>query len=194
MITPYGAKGTWLRLMEMDEFGTVPSLSGHRSASIIFRLSSYLIPHLSPLTLPSSISITFEGLLVIALGKTQDVTNVTNKDIPEIIRYLKKKITGQILQNVNVGLDPENPGTALHRRSLNHTAKLWKLDGGLQARLDMQNYEETNAGEVGEGIYMCKISPCLETTRHDDHGTSLVSYRRNRDISGVRGDVRAFPP
>lgn len=68
--------------------------------------------------MPSSISITFENLLEIALGKTQDVTNVTNKDIPEIIQYLKKKITGQILQNVNVSLDPENPDTALHRRSL----------------------------------------------------------------------------
>ena len=47
---------------------------------------------------------------------------------------------------------------ALHRRSLNHTAKLWKLEGGLQALLDMQNYEETNAGEVGEGIFMYKLT------------------------------------
>ncbi|MCJ1349250.1 hypothetical protein MMC31_007486 [Peltigera leucophlebia] len=88
--------------------------------------------------MPSYISLNFENLLEIALGKTQDVTNVTNKDIPEIIQYLKKKITGQILQS---------------------QSKLWKLEGGLQARLDMQNYEETKAGEVGEGIYMCKLTP-----------------------------------
>ena len=158
-ITPSGAKGTWLCLIEMEKFGTLPSLSGHRSASIIFRLSSYLVPDLIPLKMPSSISLTFENLLEIALGRTQDVTNVTNKDILEIIGYLKRKITGQILQNVNIGLDPENPGTALNRRSLNHTVKLWKLEGGLQAHLDMQNYEETKAGEVGEGVYMCKLTP-----------------------------------
>lgn len=51
----------------------------------------------------------FENLLEIALGKTQDVPNVANKDISEIIQYLRKKITGQILENVDVGLDPENP-------------------------------------------------------------------------------------
>lgn len=75
-----------------------------------------------------------------------------------IIQYLQKKITGQILVNVNVGLEPGNPGTALHRRSRNHTAKHLKLDGGLQARLDMRSYEGTKAGVVGEGIYMCKLT------------------------------------
>lgn len=35
------------------------------------------------------------------------------------------------------------------------------------------------------------ISGCLEI---EHHGTSLVCYRRNWDILGVRGDVRAFPP
>lgn len=84
-----------------------------------------------------SISITFENLLGIALGKAENMTNVRNKDIPEIIQYLKKKITGQILENVNAGLDPGNPGNVRHRRSRNHTVKLLKLDGGLQARLDM---------------------------------------------------------
>ena len=38
------------------------------------------------------------------------------------------------------------------------------------------------------------ISGCLEIAQHDDHGTSLVWYGRNWDISGVRGDVKAFPP
>lgn len=66
---------------------------------------------------------------------------------------------GQILVNVNLGLDPGNPGTALPRRSRNHTAKHLKLDGGLQARLDMQSYEETKASVVGEGIYVCKLTP-----------------------------------
>ena len=37
--------------------------------------------------------------------------------------------------------------------------KLWKLEGGVQARLDMQNFEEAKAGHVGEGIYMCKLTP-----------------------------------
>lgn len=109
--------------------------------------------------MPISISITFENLFEIALGKTEDVTNVTNKDIPEIIQYLQKKITRQVLQNVHVGLDPGNPGTALHRRNLNHTAKPLKLDWVLQARLDMQNYKDTKAGVVGEGIYICKLTP-----------------------------------
>ena len=82
----------------------------------------------------TTISVTFENLLGIALGKTEDMTTTTNKDISVIIQYLKKKITGQILVNVNVGLEPGNPGTALHRGSRNHTAKHLKLDGGLQAR------------------------------------------------------------
>ncbi len=86
------------------------------------------------------------------------MTNVRNKDIPEIIQYLKKKITGQILENVNAGLCPGNPGNVRHRRSRNHTVKLLKLDGGLQARLDMQSNEETKAGVVGEGIYVCKLT------------------------------------
>lgn len=60
--------------------------------------------------MPGSISLTFENLLEIALGKTQDVTNVTSKDIPEIIGYLKKKITRQILQNVNVRPGSRKPG------------------------------------------------------------------------------------
>ncbi len=83
---------------------------------------------LVPSTMPFSISLSFENLLEIALGKTQDVPNVANKDIPEIIQYLREKITGQILENVDVGLDPENPGTILHRRSPNYTMKLWKLE------------------------------------------------------------------
>lgn len=37
--------------------------------------------------------------------------------------------------------------------------KLWKLEGGVQARLDMQNFEEIKAGHVWEGIYMCKLTP-----------------------------------
>ena len=86
-----------LCLIEMDKFGTVPSSFGRRSASVIFRLISYLVQDLIPFTIPSSISL------------------------------VKKKIIGQILQNVDIDLDPENPGTALHRRSLNHTVKLWKL-------------------------------------------------------------------
>ena len=87
--------------------------------------------------MPISILITFENLLGIALGKTEDVTNVTNKDMPEIIQYSKKEITGQMRENINISLDPENPGTAIRRRSQNHSANFLKLDGSLHARLDM---------------------------------------------------------
>lgn len=83
--------------MEMDKFGTVPSSFGRRSASVIFRSISYLAQDLILFTMASSISL------------------------------VKKKIIGQILQNVDIYMDPENPGTALHRKSLNHTVKLWKL-------------------------------------------------------------------
>lgn len=140
------------------QFGIVSSF-GRQSVSIIFRLSSHPFRDLISSTMSTtSISITFENLLGIALGKAEDVTNVRNKDIPEIIQYLKKEITWQILENVNAGLDPGNSGNVRHRRSRNHTVKLLKLDGGLQVRLDMQSNEETKAGVVGEGIYMCKLT------------------------------------
>lgn len=69
----------------MNEFGMVSSF-GRQSVSIIFRLSSHLFQDLIPSTMSTSISITFENLLGIALGKAEDVTNVRNKDIPEIIQ------------------------------------------------------------------------------------------------------------
>ena len=163
-ITPSGAKGTWLCLIEMESFGTVLSSFGYRSASIIFQLSSYLLQDLIPFTMPSSISITFESLLEIALGKTQDVTNVTNKDIPEITQYLKKKITAQNLQNVNEGLDPENPGTAFHRRSLNHTAKLWKLRGVSKHASTCKTTRRQRQVKSGRAL-ICANSPHFRVAR-----------------------------
>lgn len=110
-------------------------------------------------------SITLGILLEIALGKKQYVPNVKNKDFPEIVQYLKKKITGQILSNVNIGLDLENSGTVLHRKSLNHTSKLWKLEGGFQARLEMQKHYETKAGHLGRA-FTSENLPHIREPRH----------------------------
>lgn len=97
---------TFPRLVEMDVI---------RNGSLVIRTQQCpnyipirLIPtipgqDLVPSTMPFSISLSFENLLEIALGKMQDVPNVANKDIPEIIQYLREKITGQILENVDVG-------------------------------------------------------------------------------------------
>ena len=106
----------------------------------------------------TSITIPFESLFDIALGKKANVSFVNDEDIPEVIRYLQKKITGQILNNVNIGVDPHNPGTISHRRSLNYTAKLWKLEGGCQARLDMRNNYDTEAGSAAKGNFVCKLT------------------------------------
>lgn len=86
-----------------------------------------------------SFDLTFPGVLEIARGKTSNVPDIDGKDIPAIRAQLRKDINGLILNNLNVGLDPEHPGPKHARRSLNHTALLYKLSGGYQVRLDMQN-------------------------------------------------------
>lgn len=45
------------------------------------------------------------------------------------------------------------------RRSLNHTALLYKLSGGHQVRLDMQNQYETKLGQTAPGVYAVKYTP-----------------------------------
>lgn len=56
-----------------------------------------------------SFDLTFPGVLEIARGKTSDIND---KDIPAIRAQLRKDIDGLILNNLNVGLDPEHPAKA----------------------------------------------------------------------------------
>lgn len=45
------------------------------------------------------------------------------------------------------------------RRSLNHSALLYKLSGGYQVRLDMQNQYEAKLGQTAHGVYAVKFTP-----------------------------------
>lgn len=52
-----------------------------------------------------SFDLTFPGVLEIARGKTSNVPDINDKDIPAIRVQLRKDIDGLILNNLNVGLD-----------------------------------------------------------------------------------------
>lgn len=88
-----------------------------------------------------------------------NILDINDKDIPAIRAQLRKDIDGLILNKLNVGLDLEHPGPQHARRSLNHTALLYRLSGGYQVRLDMQNYYETKLGQTAPGIWAIKFTP-----------------------------------
>lgn len=66
------------------------------------------------------------------------------------------------LTTFNVGLDPEHPGPKLALRSLNHTALLYKLSGGHQVRLDMQNQYETKLEQTARFIMINKFATYID--------------------------------
>lgn len=121
--------------------------------------------------MPSFISPAFDNLLEIALGKTQDVTNVTYKDIPEIIQEdhradPAKRQCRPGSREFGHGRSSQEP------EPYSETLETWEGSPGTPRHAKLRG--DKGRWSRGVYIYMCKLTPFQDASKlHSTMTTEL---------------------